>query len=365
MADPLSITGLVLQLGSVLKQLYEYGKKVSEAKGRLLSLCSELAAFKSVLTDVEPIYKHNTADLDKFNVTDMIVEANVLVDDLAKQLSIKQTPAKRAMQFLKFPLNETFINEVLSKLERWKSTLLLALMTEEHSISTLMHSDVKALKELVEDDVGSRKAHQKELQIEKLVTSVAPISPDNPHRKACERWKADGRSSWFLDGPVTAWARGVKESERMMMLMGKSGAGKTTLLSQAIEKVRSDAKIKSAHVGYFYCTYDDTASQELQNILGSLVVQTCSDLEQLTKRVGDLKGLETEVVIDMFKQELLDVKGTLLLLLDAVNESSETDKILQCLSDLTRRGVDIRCLVSTTPLPQDLPFEHTRTYTHE
>ena len=100
-----------------------------------------------------------------------------------------------------------------------------------------MHSDVKALKEIVEDEVSYRKSHQKELQLEKLISSIAPVSPDNPHRKACERWKKEGQSSWFLDGPITVWTKGIQESERMMILTGKSGAGKTTLLSQAIEKI--------------------------------------------------------------------------------------------------------------------------------
>lgn len=102
MADPLSITGLVIELGSILKGLYEYGKKVKGAQSQIASLCSELvssleslkeiiwltdfqAALQSILTDLEG----SMPDLAQAEFTTMRSMATALVNGLTARLEIK------------------------------------------------------------------------------------------------------------------------------------------------------------------------------------------------------------------------------------------------------------------------------------
>jgi hypothetical protein len=46
MADPLSIAGLVLQVGDIMIRVYEYGKRVKEAKEDMIRLHSDLVSLK-------------------------------------------------------------------------------------------------------------------------------------------------------------------------------------------------------------------------------------------------------------------------------------------------------------------------------
>nr|OQO23641.1 hypothetical protein B0A51_09054 [Rachicladosporium sp. CCFEE 5018] len=53
MADPVSSTGLVLQVGVLLKHLVEYGKAVKGAQGEIGRLRTETYALRSILRDIE------------------------------------------------------------------------------------------------------------------------------------------------------------------------------------------------------------------------------------------------------------------------------------------------------------------------
>lgn len=361
MAEPLSLAGVVLQLGSILKELYEYGKRVKGAQSHILSLCSELAALKSILTDLQTQHESGTPGLREPEFSKMLSMATTLLDGLSYRLGPKISVRQRAMQSLKFPLEGDALKETLSRLERIKSWFLLILMSDEYATSKSLQADLQALTVLFQDDLRERRRREGEQDSEKLRDLLAPVSPDIVHRQACESWQHSGPSSWFVDDVVTKWLTRDDPGERVMVLTGKSGAGKTTLISQAIERCKQHTFTDySTHVAYFYCSYSDTASQEVRNISGSWINQITAEQNSFLTRFKPLMKEGPEILSAAVERALQEVKGTVILFLDAVNESNEIEKIWRCISRLTTGTANIKCLASTTTAPQDFGLTYRR-----
>lgn len=239
MADPLAITSLVIELGSILKGLYEYGKKVKGAQAAIANLCSELAALQSILNDLE----NSMLDLSKAEFTTMRTMATTLVAGLTDRLEIKSGGFRRNIQALKFPFQEDSIKETLSKIERIKSWCLFVLMSDGHNTVSSLETGISNLTTLVQGDVRHRRERQDDKDNQNLRSLLAPVSPDNVHRRTCEAWRQTGSSSWFVGDVVTKWLESFDPAENVMVLVGKSGAGKSTLMSQAIEKCKQFAQV--------------------------------------------------------------------------------------------------------------------------
>ena len=358
MADPLSTTGLAIQAGALMRQLYDYGKSVKGAQKQIIVLCSELAALKSILADLQSQNDSGTISLAQQDHADMLSMAHALMSDLSKRLRVKSSSFQRALQSLKFPLDEDTRRDALAKLERLKSWFMLALMSEEQSTSKAMQNDLDVLRELIRSDITERKQHKDEQDDRRLRAFLAPVSPDNVHRKACESWKDTPPSSWFIDGPVSEW---ISSTDRVMILIGKSGAGKTTLISQAIEKTKEYAEANPGlRIGYFYCSYNDIESQEVRNVLGSWMVQVAAGQTSLMPRIPERGEDDKGTASDIIEQALCEVKAKVLLLVDAVNESFETEKLLQCIARITKCAPNVKCLLSTTALSQKNTLKHRR-----
>ncbi len=292
----------------------------------------------------------------------MLDTAHTLVTSIAKQLETKQGVRQRAMQAMKYPFEEGAIKETLAKLERLKSWFLLALMTEERSTSRSLQREVQTPAGMVEGDIARREQLQQDEAATRLRAALAPVSPEMYHRRACANWTETGQSSWFLSGPVVTWLDSPDSTQhkRVKLLAGKSGAGKTTLMSQAVERCKEfAAQHDGVCVAYFYCSFSDTSSQECQFVLGSWLAQvSLQDTDVLRDFAMPSKDVGPAVLIERITEALLRAQGTVLLILDALKESSEAKTLLQSVSSLTSGAADIRCLVSTTPMSHSITIDH-------
>lgn len=235
-------------------------------------------------------------------------------------------------------------------------------MNDEHSTSRSLQTDLKDLTTLVQDDVRSRRERQDDQANQVLRDMLAPVSPDDIHRQICQSWLQSRPSSWFIGDTFAKWLASTDPADQAMILAGKSGAGKSTLVSQAIEKCRKHAEAdRSMHVAYFYCSYNNTASQETRNISGSLVAQLSLNQPELLSRFKSFKSLAREnpdILIGAAEKALREVSGTVVLIIDAVNESYETEKIWNFVSHVTDGATNMKCLISTTTSLQDVGFKY-------
>lgn len=109
---------------------------------------------------------------------------------------------------------------------------------------------------------------------------------------------------------------------------------------------------------YFYCTISNTASQAAVNILGSLVAQLArshpailDNIRSLYDRIPKTQTHSLPVDISALEDAIIkhsSGKSRIVILVDALNESSQTENIEASLLKLARLSPNIRILVTTT-----------------
>lgn len=111
-------------------------------------------------------------------------------------------------------------------------------------------------------------------------------------------------------------------------------------------------------VAYFYCTISDTASQVAVNVLGSLVAQLArsnsailDDIRSVYDKIPKTQTHRPPIDISDLEDAIIrhsNGKSRIVILVDALNESSETENIERCLLYIARLSLNIRILVTTT-----------------
>jgi hypothetical protein len=125
MLDPLSITGLVLQITTVPKQLYGYGQAFKGARKDIVRLRSESYALNGVLEDIQAGEQEAGASSFKWKLTAMLGEATEAPGALETKTRPQMTKASRALQSMTWPLGKQDCNEIQAKPERYKTWFML------------------------------------------------------------------------------------------------------------------------------------------------------------------------------------------------------------------------------------------------
>ncbi|KAK4561637.1 hypothetical protein LTR86_004316 [Recurvomyces mirabilis] len=334
MPDPLSITALVLQVGGILEQLYDYGICVKGAQKEISALRGELYALKGVLGDVDESQNTGGAKPMRRELTETLATAHLLLTDLAKKL-LPRTSA--AIQNLAWPL---------------KSWFMLYLLGDQHTAISALTADVSELNKTIKLDIEDRRRYALTQAQQKLLQAIAPVSPDETHCRACSAWRGSKPGHWFLDGDLKPWLS--SGSVKCMALMGRSGSGKTTLILRAIEGACRLRKLGRAIVtAKFYCSYNDAASQEVKNVLGSWISQIISVVPDIINKLDMTETSGGSITIEKLEACLVEAAegqiDTLLLVVDAINESIEQSELYASIARLTSSSTRIKCLMSTTP----------------
>jgi hypothetical protein len=343
MADPV---GLCLSITTLVNQLYDYGSAVKAAQRDVTALCAELSALRSTFELLST--QDRAADQNNHGeFQSMLQSTELLLDGLSSKVGKKDTTLQRRMQSLKWPFNAGDIRETLLKLERLKSWFLLSFAVDDRRSSDSLHAQMKELADALRTD-NLQRQHRDMTSVEASVrAALETVSPESAHRRACRSWQGTQSGLWFCDGPLKTWLGEKTPKRRIMLLTGKSGAGKTTLLSRAVECATQSAADDSLHVAYFYCAYNDADSQQARNVIGSWVSQVRPALDSITKsvrKVNEMTNRELESILAG-----VDASHSILLILDAINESSEARELAESLARMTTTSENIRCLVSTTP----------------
>ncbi|KAK5726582.1 hypothetical protein LTR15_002467 [Elasticomyces elasticus] len=350
MADPVSATGLVLQVTVVLKQLYEYGKSVKSAQKEIVALKTELYGLKGVLEDIQD--EQNAAGLrpERHEISVMFTMAHEVLLPLNTKLAPSESKLERAAQCLKWPFNQAEYSEKFLKLERIKSWFILYMMGDQRTAITNVQESLHNLTAIVQDDIAERRIRTLTEAQRKLLDTLAPVALDAIHDRACATWRDTDAGMWFVAGAFRDWLNSPSPTPSIMVLLGSSGSGKTTLVSRAVEEASLQSS-KPILVAKAYCTYANTASQELRNVLGSWVAQIAGTLPSI------LGGLDTHANKNELSVQQLEgciigssrLVETLLLIVDAVNESGELVAIHASIARITEAAPHIKYLVSATP----------------
>ncbi|BAE62433.1 unnamed protein product [Aspergillus oryzae RIB40] len=325
MADPLAITGLILQVIETAGQVYRYCKEVQNADNEIRELFGELFALKAVLEqmsrekqgplDIQDPKSAQAISSESFRHA--LLSANGVLKDILDDLMKRHIKGKSFIKQLGWPGKKEKLQDSIVQLERLKSYFILVMVNENSAMDKEVLSSINYL-----TDLGTlmRQDSQKDLR-QKIREWICPFDVEVSHRKARSVCQA-GTGSWFIDGPFQRWFRGQEES-RLLYLEGKSGSGKTVLC----------------------------ASQKLIHVLGALLAQLSDRFPQTLDvlepdfRKKSLPSPNT--LLQILRSHARELKR-LYIFVDAVNESDECEDILSTLLTLAESEYQIHVMVTST-----------------
>ena len=135
------------------------------------------------------------------------------------------------------------------------------------------------------------------------------------------------------------------------------------MLATAIEHLRTISTDTPTDVAFFYCSFVDLASQNLANILGSLLFQLTATRPSLMDRLGSLyndsrnqsDGVSIDALTTVFQESLLEEQDRITyLIVDAMNEAGEQTSaaLAGIITDLVKQaassGTSLRVILSST-----------------
>ncbi|CAI7663745.1 unnamed protein product [Penicillium glandicola] len=361
--DPISITGLVIEVSHVLSSLIRYAKTVQNAKSEVRKLSEELFALRGILehlaAQMDEIPKWQESETSSFDhdvMARVLQTTNEFLQSLLMDLETSETKFKRLKQTLKWPFTQKQVSEHLIRLERVKSWLILVLIADHNSVDQEMQHEIRDLTNTLKEDLQIRARERNQLANRELLQWIAPVSPENSHLRASKRHRI-GTGRWFVDGHLKTFLN--QDENRALFLLGKSGTGKTTLFAQAADELTYMAsQSQSMCLAYFYCTISDFASQNSRNVLGSLVAQLSSTVPSILDEIWTVyeKGPKNQAhrfPIELSVLEAAIIKSAsektkVILLVDAINESHDMQLLETSLLRLASLSTNIRVLITTT-----------------
>ena len=179
----------------------------------------------------------------------------------------------------------------------------------------------------------------------------------DPTQKQDETWRErhPETGQWFLQSHrFRAWLEGPpRETQRVLNLIGKSGAGKTSLISSAIKAAQMTGRNNpQTAVAYFYCSFDEVASQNPVNMVGSFLSQVSTICPKILEGLDVNFTRKERPAVNELEQRLTNqtARSSLktLLFVDAVNECKHIDPMINTLLRLAQSESDVRVLFTST-----------------
>ncbi|CAG8039235.1 unnamed protein product [Penicillium olsonii] len=355
--DPISITGLVIEVNHVLASLVQYAKTVQSASSEVRRLSEEVFALKGILDHLAAQTEQTQCDeksselpfFDRDVMSRVLYTAHEFIRTLLADLETPETKFKHLKRNLKWPFTQKQVNEHLVKLERVKSWLILVLMADHNTADQGIQQEINDLTVALKEDLQIRERERNKMANKELLQWMAPVSPETAHLRVSKRYRMR-TGDWFLSGHLMEFLKTEEnpllEENRALFLLGKY---KLTSMS---------SQDPSICMAYFYCTIGDHASQVARNVLGSLVAQLSGadpsildDIRSTYNKVPKSQAHRFPVEISTLEAAIVNCasrKTQVVLLVDAVNESNDMDLIEESLVRLANSCSNIRVVITTT-----------------
>lgn len=213
MADPVSITSLVLEISKIIPRLIAYAKGVRDASSGIRRLSEELFTLKGILehlrSQVEPpqVPKLGTSALvTPEPLKSTLQNANESLQLLLLDIEEPANKFKKVKQKLEWLFTQERFNAHLTRLEMVKSSLILVLTSDSHALQRDLFCEVTSLTRSLEQDLKVRNDEKTRIAHEDLLRWVAPVSPISIHQQASKA-RVNHTGKWFIDSIFKDWLR--------------------------------------------------------------------------------------------------------------------------------------------------------------
>ncbi|OBT96480.2 hypothetical protein VE01_05654 [Pseudogymnoascus verrucosus] len=370
--DPLSITASIIAILDLTTKAIQYLGDVKDAPKARASLAIEASNLYSLLMNLRYRLEEGRSNEAWYTaVRSLGVQGGPLdqYKDMLERIQHKLGGGgswiKEVGQSLVWKFSKEEVRGLFVSMEGLKGLIAVALEMDHFKLSQAIKSAVDCQgRELslqidgLAQDFRDEKFMREQESIDglhhELCGWLSPCNPEMLHLKACGHHHS-GTSGWFLEGSLKWLVQNKSDSSAILLLKGTSGTGKSTLMSQAIKQAKSD--VGQDPVLYFYCSFDDQATQDPVNILASFIVQLSHQVPELlddfmpeylkAKQHSTPAQLSIEQLEKIFMAHTRSLPHVFLFL-DAVNECQDASAISDLLVRLALRCSNLRMLITST-----------------
>jgi chromosome segregation ATPase len=213
--DPISITGLIVDVSHIIARLIKYAKAVQGARSEMRKLSEELFALKGILdhlqaqssSEVPKVQHVESEDSTPFNevIMDKVLQTTrEFLDSILKDLEPAESKLQSLKQKLEWPFTEAKVTAHLTRLERVKSWLILVLTADHGTVERDLQREIGSLARSLTEELKIREQERDQMANKELFQWMAPVSPAHSHLRASEgRNIASGK--WFINGHLEHW----------------------------------------------------------------------------------------------------------------------------------------------------------------
>ncbi|KAL8719944.1 MAG: hypothetical protein Q9225_003121 [Loekoesia sp. 1 TL-2023] len=359
--DPLSLTASLVAVGRLAATATSYLKQIKAGSSERVKLREEIrnvAYMLDILNDRVDDVENPEKEL--LTIRSLAVNGGPL-DQLRSALELlatKLAPHGRLKQISRpmlWPLSRKDVHDILNTLERQKSLLSLAIENDNVNLSLAIKCQVQEANEKLANVEIRQQDYQAKITQKEDRVIAAWISPLNfrvRHQDiASVRTKSTGE--WLLELPVfRSWLNGASG---VLWCHGMPGAGKTVLTSFIIDYLQEQDTRNDIGLAFIYCNHKERAEQNHINLISSLLRQLIDmrgsipeEVRYLYQRHMRQETRATRSEIHNLLRSIISDFSTVYVIVDAVDECSETDRTRSMLlEDLRKLLPDIRLLFTS------------------
>lgn len=215
-----------------------------------------------------------------------------LLEEMAGELGIARSGSRISTAFhrVRWPFDQTRLQEMIASLEKVKSSLLLALANDHIRLSMEIRNEVHNVKaQLSEATITSRRqmitslSREQELIVKTL--SLASLSHELDGEKVME---LRASTEWFLSHEEFKRWNTVNPIQQTLVLTGGPGSGKSTLCKVAHFFLRFWHQLHNVCItAFFFSFLEETPTESL--VLSSIVQQILWERPYLIEHLTDLR----------------------------------------------------------------------------
>ena len=207
MADPISVTGLVIAIAQVISTLYDYGTEVKGSKDDIRKMTQEIFALKGALEHISANSKSRLVEGGEDRLAQyskMIEMTEEALENIQKKLGEPKTRFEKTKRALAWPFTKAELDKYVASIERSKTWFVMVIMNDTAEMSSGIYSEMRQLAEAIHEDTIQRRMKEMMKDTEDILHWLAPINSEEEHLKISQT-RVPGTGDWFLDKHFEDW----------------------------------------------------------------------------------------------------------------------------------------------------------------
>ncbi|KAJ7591839.1 ankyrin repeat-containing domain protein [Mycena floridula] len=387
--DAVSLTASIIALAQGAQAIFEYVKDVCDGPSTRTELLTSLAPLSSLLSSLQLQFQYTTQSPPWTNAVILLgqqdgpfIQLTVIIEKIRNKLEVSSGgQSKKLFKTLTWSLDKADVTELLVRVERVKSLVMLAIQNDHVKLSEMIYADLQAMQTLVAtgmDDITHKVDSISGTiggvgnQVEGLSIQIEPIAV-GIHQVQAQSMTADLRAftnwlsplnfeatqynfvssctpntgEWLLtDAKFQRWTAG---HVGILWCPGDPGVGKTMLASRVIDHLQKLTQGQpGVGVAYIFCDYRQSSIQGAIDVIGSVLRQLLINSKEIPGSLHSIHNCYKAVppqprTLHDFTTALeaqIQLYSHVYLVIDALDESSsETrDELIKTVRHLAKSG---------------------------